>query len=156
MGIMKSLDIVLSEYKLSDPQKNAIVEIYGGGTNPINVRTLASLEKRGLIEMRLDGWSVSDSLADEINQAVRGSEPREEVTAGEDLGEVEAELFVPKFNRKMIRDLRKGQARANRRAMYNQGKRRKMYGADDEGYFRRKAEKAYSDMVDQLRSEDAA
>jgi hypothetical protein len=166
MGIMKSVDLVLSNYKLSDAQKNAVVEIYGGGTNPINARTLKSLEKRGLIEMRLDGWSLSDTLTDEIRVAVRTPEPREEIQPDETValtgsysgghsqeeimaafGEedtqevqesVEPEVFIPRFNRKMLRDLRRSQARANRRRMYDQGKRTRKYGADDPQYFRRK------------------
>lgn len=52
-------------------------------------------------------------------------------------GEAVEAPVIPFFNRKALRDLRRNQARANRRMMREQGKRRRKYGADDPKYFRR-------------------
>lgn len=54
------------------------------------------------------------------------------------LGEHVEAPTIPFFNRKALRDLRRQQARYNRRMMREQGKRRRKYGADDPQYFRRR------------------
>lgn len=147
MGFMKSVDIVLSEYKLSDAQKNAVVNIMSGGTEKIQVRTYASLEKKGLIHTTLDGWALDESFHDKLKAAYSQPEPREidgDFTpenvsrAIQDIESTESdEPAIPFFNRKALRDLRRNQARVNRRMMREQGKRRRKYGADDPKYFRR-------------------
>lgn len=152
MGYMKSVDIVLSEYKLSDAQKNAVVNIMSGGTEKVQVRTYASLEKKGLIHTTPDGWVLDESFHTELVAAYSKPEPREEPTAWESLGEIPAkpepleldeepvqwdehldqeqsdEPAVPFFNRKALRDMRRHQARTNRRQMREKGKRIKRFG----------------------------
>lgn len=142
MGFMKSVDIVLSEYKLSDAQKNAVVNIMSGGTEKIQVRTYASLEKKGLIHTTLDGWALDESFHDKLKAAYSQPEPleldEEPVQWDEHLDQEQSdEPAIPFFNRKALRNLRRNQARVNRRMMREQGKRRRKYGADDPKYFRR-------------------
>lgn len=70
MGIMKSLDIVLSEYKLSDAQKNAVVELLSPESGIITAKanTLKSLEKRGLVTSYAGGgWQLADAFRMELN-----------------------------------------------------------------------------------------
>lgn len=60
MGIMKSLDLFLTEHKLSDAQKNAVVELLSGGFTTAKLNTIKSLEKRGLVSQFENGEYIFD------------------------------------------------------------------------------------------------
>jgi hypothetical protein len=49
MGYMKSVDVVLTARKLSEAQKNAVVELLSGGFNTAKPNTIKSLENKGLV-----------------------------------------------------------------------------------------------------------
>lgn len=49
MSKMADLDIILTDYKLSDAQKNAVVELLGGGFTTAKANTIKSLETKGLV-----------------------------------------------------------------------------------------------------------
>lgn len=67
MSNMSDLDIILTNHKLSEAQKNAVLELVGEGKFVgAKPNTIKSLVNKGLVEERLDGYSLSDSLADEI------------------------------------------------------------------------------------------
>lgn len=61
MAVMASLDIVLDEYKLSDAQKNAVIELLSGGFVDAKPNTIKSLEKKGLIIFS-NGWAFEESF----------------------------------------------------------------------------------------------
>lgn len=50
MSAMADLDIRLSEHKLSDPQKNGVLELMEGGFKETRTNTINSLFKRGVIQ----------------------------------------------------------------------------------------------------------
>lgn len=67
MSAMADLDITLSQYKLSDAQKNAVVELLDGPTTA-KVNTLKSLEKRGILtpDTSVEGlWQFTDQFVKE-------------------------------------------------------------------------------------------
>ncbi len=69
MSNMSNLDIVLSEHKLSDAQKNAVVELMEGAFKTTKPNTIKSLEKRGVIEASANvegGWEFTDKFAGEL------------------------------------------------------------------------------------------
>lgn len=66
MSNMGDLDIVLSEYKLSDPQKNAVLEVISGETTNAKLNTLKSLEKKGLIFQGENGWYLEGEFQLEL------------------------------------------------------------------------------------------
>lgn len=81
MGYMKSVDIVLSEYKLSDAQKNAVVELLSGGFNTAKPNTIKSLENKNLIIKPNDGaWELEPVFAAELKAAYSQPEPRDNFT----------------------------------------------------------------------------
>lgn len=49
MSAMADLDIELSQFKLSDAQKNAVVEVFDKGYTTAKANTIKSLENKGLI-----------------------------------------------------------------------------------------------------------
>jgi hypothetical protein len=70
MSNMSNLDVVLSELKLSEPQKNAVIEVIETSF-PTNAKkvTLTSLVKRGLLELvegTTDNYTLSEDLANKL------------------------------------------------------------------------------------------
>jgi hypothetical protein len=83
MSAMADLDIKLSEYKLSDAQKNAVVEVVETSF-PINSKsnTLASLVKKGLIELvegTQDNYTLSEEFAQDLGLWATVDEVMEEL-----------------------------------------------------------------------------
>lgn len=149
--------------KLSVPQIQALHEINAKvAVDLITAKsvTITSLDKRGLIYKGsyiggVPAWYLTEAgkaaigLSDNENlPRLDGVEESTEVDAdftpeniARAIEEIESsesdEPAIPFFNRKALRDLRRNQARVNRRMMREQGKRRRKYGADDPKYFRR-------------------
>lgn len=98
MGYMKSVDIVLTAHKLSDAQKNAVVELLSGGFYTAKGNTISSLVKRGLVEVDDRGvFSFEETFHADLREAYSQSEPREiEPSFHEklmaDVAEIEEEL----------------------------------------------------------------
>lgn len=70
MSNMSNLDIVLSEHKLSDAQKNAVVELLSPESGLITAKpnTLKSLERKGLVTSYAGGgWQLADEFRAELN-----------------------------------------------------------------------------------------
>jgi len=68
MSNMSDLDIVLSEYKLSDAQKNAVLEVIGEGYTLAKANTIKSLENKGLIvKVSETHHKLGDELAQKVN-----------------------------------------------------------------------------------------
>jgi hypothetical protein len=79
MGYMKSVDVVFNEYKLSDAQKNAVVELISGGFNTAKPNTIKSLVGRGLVEVDdLGVYSLEAAFHSAIRDAYSQPEPRVE------------------------------------------------------------------------------
>lgn len=148
MGYMNSVDIVLTAHKLSDAQKNAVVELLSGGFTTAKPNTIKSLENKGLIKF-WDGWELEESFKAELKAAYSQPEPREaelpeweqELLAemSEDKAaiireEMETEFSesdetpIPFFNRKARREFNRNIARYNRRLMREHGKRVRKFG----------------------------
>lgn len=70
MSNMSELDTILSEYKLSAAQKNAVLEVIAGEIESAKTNTLKSLEKKGLIFQGENGWFLEDDLHLKINPIV--------------------------------------------------------------------------------------
>lgn len=93
MSKMADLDIVLTDYKLSDAQKNAVVELLGGGFTTAKANTIKSLETKGLVINKGDFYIFEE----EFKAKLKGTDPlsdileKEETTDGW-MGEVEEEL----------------------------------------------------------------
>lgn len=146
--------------KLSDAQIKVLESVHTTGELPKGTRqtTLTKLrEELGFLLITRIGEETNYTLTTEGREAIG-------VKVGEQVAEWEKELLaempeekaavireemedeftesdepaVPFFNRKALRDLRRQQARYNRRMMREQGKRRRKYGADDPKYFRRR------------------
>jgi hypothetical protein len=153
MGFMKSLDIVLDKYKLTDPQKNAVVDLLSEA-DAIKTVTAKALERKGLVHWTENGlWELDESFHTELKAAYSQPEPREveEILPGETIeitgsyagGHSQAEILellgeedtksveapvIPFFNRKARREFRRNIARYNRRLMRLHGKRARKYG----------------------------
>jgi hypothetical protein len=166
MGYMKNLDLSERFSKLNDAQKNAVINIKTGGTEKIHPATYKALESRGLIVKNGEVWELEREFDREIMVAIDRPVSREESDGdftpdniaramadieldAESVEDIEGpEIFIPRINRKMLRDWRRNEARINRRAMREQGKRRKKYGAHDPKYFDRQADKLLAGFVD--------
>lgn len=77
MGYMKSVDIVLTAYKLSDAQKNAVVELLSGGFSTAKPNTIKSLENKGLVINKGDFYLFEESFKAELKAAYSTPESRE-------------------------------------------------------------------------------
>lgn len=66
MSAMADLDIVLTKHKLSDAQKNAVVELLGGGFTSAKPNTIKSLEKKGLVINKGDFYLFEESFKGEL------------------------------------------------------------------------------------------
>lgn len=96
MSTMTDLDITLSEYKLSDAQKNAVLEVIETSF-PVNAKknTLASLLKKGLVELiegTEDNYTLSEDFARELGV---GATP--EVTQTEEEIQADQQYFDDEF-----------------------------------------------------------
>lgn len=80
MGYMKSVDIVLTAHKLSDAQKNAVVELLSGGFTTAKPNTIKSLENRGLIINKGDFYLFEESFRAELKEAYSKPEARDNFT----------------------------------------------------------------------------
>lgn len=69
MSAMADLDIVLTRHKLSDAQKNAVVELLGGGFTSAKPNTIKSLEKKGLVINKGDFYLFEQSFKAELKAA---------------------------------------------------------------------------------------
>lgn len=90
MGYMKSVDAVFNEYKLSDAQKNAVVELLTGGFYTAKPNTIKSLENKGLIiRDTADSGKVIFHFEHEFHVKVKEAhsqpEPRETIQEIEEL-----------------------------------------------------------------------
>jgi hypothetical protein len=96
MSTMTDLDITLSEYKLSDAQKNAVLEVIETSF-PVNAKknTLASLLKKGLVELiegTEDNYTLSEDFARELGV---GATP--EITQTEEEIQADQKYFDDEF-----------------------------------------------------------
>jgi hypothetical protein len=78
MGYMKSVDVVLTAHKLSEAQKNAVVELLSGGFNTAKPNTIKSLENKGLVINKGDFYLFEESFRAELKAAYSQPEAREE------------------------------------------------------------------------------
>lgn len=72
MSAIADLDIKLSEYKLSDAQKNAVLELMEGPLEMAKPNTIKSLEKKGIIQHDtsvLGLWSFTEEFAQDMGWA---------------------------------------------------------------------------------------
>lgn len=86
MSNMSNLDIVLSEHKLSDAQKNAVVELLSPESGDITAKpnTLKSLERKGLVtSYNGGGWQLADEFRAELNLKTRVEETLESLLQGD-------------------------------------------------------------------------
>lgn len=67
MAVMATLDIVMGEYKLSDAQKNAVIELLSGGFTTAKPNTVKSLEKKGLITFN-EGWEFEPGFHEKLRE----------------------------------------------------------------------------------------
>jgi hypothetical protein len=88
MGYMKSVDVVLTAHKLSDAQKNAVVELLSGGFTTAKPNTIKSLENKGLVINKGDFYLFEESFKAELKAAYSTPEVRE--VSQEDVQSVEA------------------------------------------------------------------
>jgi hypothetical protein len=88
MGYMKSVDVVLTARKLSDAQKNAVVELLSGGFTTAKPNTIKSLENKGLVINKGDFYLFEESFKAELKAAYSTPEVRE--VSQEDVQSVEA------------------------------------------------------------------
>lgn len=138
--------------KLSDAQITALRDLaeYGHFQTGTRKATVQVLVKNELVFEHVAFLSGTDSGVYELTNTGRETigltaeqdgdfTPENIARAIEDIESTESDgPVVPFFNRKALRNLRRNQARANRRKMYDQGKRRRKYGADDPKYMARK------------------
>lgn len=90
MGVMADLDIRLSEHKLSDPQKNGVIELMNGVFKETRTNTINSLFKRGVIQPTSEEnrpWEFTHTFAKSMGWA-------DEDVATSDIEEIE-ELLKP-------------------------------------------------------------
>lgn len=80
MSNMSNLDIVLTAHKLSDAQKNAVVELLTGGATVAKAVTFNALERKGLVTKVDEVWQLADSFKAELKAAYSQPEPREDVS----------------------------------------------------------------------------
>lgn len=66
MSKMADLDIVLTDYKLSDAQKNAVVELLDGGATVAKTVTFKALERKGLVTKVDDFWQLTAEFKAEL------------------------------------------------------------------------------------------
>lgn len=155
MSYMKNLDLSERFSKLSEAQKNAVINIMSGGTEKIHPATYKALESRELIVKSDEAWELEKGFKTEIMEAINRPEPRE--TDGDFTPEniaraiqeiddeydnhpmmtpeqeqsvesVEEDAPVPFFNRAARRAFRRNIARFNRSVMRLHGKRTKRFG----------------------------
>jgi hypothetical protein len=88
MGYMKSVDVVLTARKLSDAQKNAVVELLSGGFTTAKPNTIKSLENKGLVINKGDFYLFEESFKAALKAAYSTPEVRE--VSQEDVQSVEA------------------------------------------------------------------
>lgn len=105
MGYMKSVDAVFNEYKLSDAQKNAVVELLTGGFYTAKPNTIKSLENKGLIiRDTADSGKVIFHFEHEFHVKVKEAhsqpEPRETIQEV-----VEAKNAPESFHTELMQDL---------------------------------------------------
>lgn len=89
MSAMADLDIVLTKHKLSDAQKNAVVELLGGGDNVVKPVTFKALERKGLVSKVDEVWQLDAEFKAEL-MATR--EPSFHDKLMSDVAEIEEEL----------------------------------------------------------------
>lgn len=133
--------------KLSDAQIKVLESVHITGELPKGTRqvTITKLrEELGFLLVTRIGEETNYTLTTEGRKAIGVEDdgdftPENIARAIEDIESTESDdPVVPFFNRKALRDMRRNQARVNRRKMREQGKRRRKYGADDPKYFARK------------------
>lgn len=78
MGYMKSVDIVLTAHKLSDAQKNGVVELLSGGFTTAKPNTIKALVNKGLVIDEGGSYSFEESFHAELREAYALPEAREE------------------------------------------------------------------------------
>lgn len=79
MGYMASVDIVLNEYKLSDAQKNAVVELLSGGFYTAKANTIGSLVKKGIVVVNESGsHELEETFHAKVREAYSQPEARTE------------------------------------------------------------------------------
>lgn len=124
--------------KLSDAQIKVLDSVHTNNVLPKGTRqaTVDILDtKENLIYSDQGVWRLTESGS--IALGVPHKRSPNEITEVEQEQTESDDEPVPYFNRKARRESRRNRARANRRAMYNQGKSIKRYGAHDPKYFRR-------------------
>lgn len=149
--------------KLSDAQITALKDLhefnaFQAGTRKTTVQALVKAEMvfesvpflngtdSGVYELTDAGRKaigvedIAPGETVEVTGSYAGGHSQEQILEllGEEVQESDEAPTIPFFNRKALRDLRRHQARYNRRMMREQGKRRRKYGADDPKYFRRR------------------
>jgi hypothetical protein len=72
MSKMADLDIVLTDYKLSDAQKNAVVELLDGEFVNAKPNTIKSLATKNIVEF-VDGWQFTEKFIRE--SGIFGEQP---------------------------------------------------------------------------------
>lgn len=86
MSNMSNLDVILTAHKLSDAQKNAVVELLSPESGDITAKpnTLKSLERKGLVTSHNGGgWQLADGLRAELNLKTRVEETLESLLQGD-------------------------------------------------------------------------
>lgn len=72
MSAMSDLDIVLTDYKLSDAQKNAVVELLDGEFVNAKPNTIKSLATKNIVEF-VNGWQFTEMFIRE--SGIFGEQP---------------------------------------------------------------------------------
>lgn len=152
--------------KLSDAQITALKDLHEFNAFQAGTRktTVQALVKAEMVFESVPFLNGTDSGVYELTDAGRKAIGVEDIAPGESDGDFTPENIaraieeidsesdeaptIPFFNRKALRDLRRQQARYNRRMMREQGKRRRKYGADDPQYFRRRYLRMLADTSD--------
>lgn len=145
--------------KLSDAQIKVLESVHTTGELPKGTRqtTLTKLrEELGFLLITRIGEETNYTLTTEGREAIGIKSEADGDFTPENIAraieEIDSESdeapTIPFFNRKALRDLRRQQARYNRRMMREQGKRRRKYGADDPQYFRRRYLRMLADTSD--------
>ena len=100
MAVMASLDIVLDEYKLSDPQKNAVIELLSDGFTTAKPNTVTSLVRKGLVvsgDFSQSRWALEESFHAKLREGYSVVEYRTEDEV-EDLRSLAASQGIPLTN----------------------------------------------------------
>lgn len=86
MSNMSNLDVILTAHKLSDAQKNAVVELLSPESGYITAKpnTLKSLERKGLVTSYAGGgWQLADEFRAELNLKTGTAESLESLLQGD-------------------------------------------------------------------------